>query len=83
MVCKDIAPTYISAAKLYPSCRKTLIRLDDLWKDRAKGSANYRLISCLFLIWKLAIGMLAENMYSHLERENVQESEQKVCHKWS
>ena len=27
-------------------------------------------------------GMLAEKMYSHLERENIIPSEQKGCHKW-
>ena len=50
-------------------------------KDPAKGSAvnNYRPISCLPLIWKLIIGILAEKMYSHSERENVLSSEQKGC----
>ena len=46
-------------------------------KDPAKGSAvdNYRAISCLPLMWKLITGMLAERIYSHLERENVVPSE--------
>ena len=54
-------------------------------KDLAKGSAvdNYRPISCLPLMWKLMTGMLAEKMYSHLERENVLPSEQKGCRKGS
>ena len=54
-------------------------------KDLAKGSAvdNYRPISCLPLMWKLMTGMLAEKMYSHLERENVLTSEQKECRKGS
>ena len=48
-------------------------------KDLAKSSAvdNYRPISCLPLMWKLMTGMLAERMYSHLERENILPSEQK------
>ena len=39
-------------------------------KDLAKGSAvdNYRPISYLPLMWKLMTEMLAEKMYSHLER---------------
>ena len=50
-------------------------------KDPAKGNAfdNYRPIFFLPLMWKLMTGMLAENMYSHLERENVLPSEQKEC----
>ena len=34
-------------------------------------------------MWKLMTGILAEKMYSHLERENVLPSEQKGCHKGS
>ena len=54
-------------------------------KDPAKGSAvdNYRPISCLPLMWKLMTGMLAEKMYSDLERESVLPSEQKGCRKGS
>ena len=54
-------------------------------KDLAKGSTvdNYRPISCLPLMWKLMTGMIAEKMYSHLERENVLSSEQKGCRKGS
>ena len=42
-------------------------------KDPAKGSAidNYRPLSCLPLMWKLMTGMLAEKMYSYLERQNI------------
>ena len=31
-------------------------------------------------MWKLMTEMLAEKMYSHLERQNVLPSEQKGCH---
>ena len=34
-------------------------------------------------MWKLMTGILAEKMYSHLERENVLPSEQKGCRKGS
>ena len=52
-------------------------------KDLAKGTKvdNYRPISCLPLMWKLMTVMLAEKMYSHLERENTQPFEQKGCRK--
>ena len=54
-------------------------------KDPTKGSEvdNYKPISCLPLMRKLMTGMLAERMYSHLERENVLPSEQKGCCKGS
>ena len=49
-------------------------------KGPAKGSVvdDYRPIFCVPLMWKLMTGMLAEKMYSHLERENVPPSEQKI-----
>ena len=61
--------------------RKTLL----CQKDTAKGSAfdNYRPISCLPLMWKPMTGMLAENMYNHLERENILPSQEKRCRKGS
>ena len=54
-------------------------------KDPAKGIAvdKYRPISSLPLIRKLMTGMIAEKMYSHLERENVLPPKQKGCHKGS
>ena len=54
-------------------------------KYPAKGSAGdiYRPISCLPLMWRLMIGILAEKMYSHSERENVLPSEQKGCREGS
>ena len=41
-------------------------------KDPTNGSAadNYRPISYLPLMWKMT-GIIAENMYSYLERENI------------
>ena len=81
---------YSRAAKSYPSWRKTpdwmtFGKIVMCQKDMAKGSAvdNYRPISCLPLMWKLMTGMLAEKMYSHLERENLLLSEQKECLKGS
>ncbi|XP_047479378.1 uncharacterized protein LOC125032325 [Penaeus chinensis] len=42
-------------------------------KDPAKGNAvgNYRPITCLCLMWKLLTGMIAEEMYTYLEKENL------------
>ena len=54
-------------------------------KKPTKGCAvdYYRPISWLSFMWKLLTRMLAEKMYSHLERENVLPSEQKGCRKGS
>ena len=54
-------------------------------KKPTKGCAvdYYRPISWLSFMWKLLTRMLAEKMYSHLERENVLPSEQKGCSKGS
>ena len=61
--------------------RKTVL----FQKDPAKGSAvdNCGSVSCLPLMWKLMTRMLAEKIYSYLERGNVLPSEQKVCRKGS
>ena len=54
-------------------------------KDPAKGSAveNYRPITCLPLMWKLLTGMIAEEMYTYLHRENLLPEEQKGCRRGS
>ena len=54
-------------------------------KDPAKGNAveNYRPITCLPLMWKLLTGMIAEEMYTYLERENILPEEQKGCRRGS
>ena len=48
-------------------------------KDPAKGSAvdSQKPLLFLPLMWKLMTGILAEKMYSHLEKENVLPFEQK------
>ena len=42
-------------------------------KDVSKGNAveNYRPITCLPLMWKLLPGVIAEDMYTYLEKENL------------
>ena len=54
-------------------------------KELPEGNAvhNYTPIYCLPLMWKLITRILAEKMYSHLERENVRSSEQEGCCKGS
>ena len=50
-------------------------------KDVSKGNAveNYRPITCLPLMWKLLTGVIAEDMYTYLEKENLVPNEQKGC----
>ena len=44
---------------------------------------NYRPITCLPLMWKLLIGVIAEEMYNYLEREKFLPEEQKGCKRGS
>ena len=50
-------------------------------KDPAKGSevGNYWPITCLSIMWKLFTGMIAEEMYTYLERSSLLPEEQKGC----
>ena len=52
-------------------------------KDSRKGNAvdNYRPISCLPVMWKVFSGMLAAEIYEHLEGKNLFPHEQKGCKK--
>ena len=54
-------------------------------KDPGKGNAvdNYGPISCLPVMWKVFSGMLAEEIYEHLEGKNLFQHEQKGCKKKS
>ena len=54
-------------------------------KDRSKGKdvTNFRPITCLPLLWKLLTGMLAEEIYQHLEKQELLPEEQKGCRKKS
>ena len=49
-------------------------------KDPAKGNAveNYRPITCLPLMWKLLTGMIAEEMYTYLNRESLDNVGKKI-----
>ena len=50
-------------------------------KDPKKGNAveNYRPISCLPIMWKLLTGILANEMYEFLDKNNIFPEEQKGC----
>ena len=52
-------------------------------KDPSRGNAvdNYRLISCLPLMWKLMTGTIAESIYNFLDVNDKLPVEQKGCKK--
>ena len=56
-----------------------------LQKDKSKGNvaSNYRPITCLPLMWKLLTGVIADQIYAHLDREKLLPEEQKECRKGS
>ena len=49
-----------------------------LQKDKSKGNveSNYRPITCLPM-WKLLTGVIADQMYAHLDQEKLLPEEQK------
>ena len=62
-------------------CQKDI----QLIKGNTKSNTadNYRPIRCLPLKWKLLTGVIAEEMYSYLEREKILSEEQKGCKRGS
>ena len=44
-----------------------------LQKDKSKGNvaSNYRPITCLPLMWKLLTGIIADQIYAHLDQEKL------------
>lgn len=50
-------------------------------KDKEQGSivTNFRPITCLPMMWKLLTGILSEELYTHLENNNLIPDEQKGC----
>ena len=52
-----------------------------LQKDKSKGNvtSNYRPITCFPLMWKLLTGVNADQIYVHLDQENLLPEEQKGC----
>ena len=56
-----------------------------LQKDKSKSNvaSNYRPINCLPLVCKLLTGVIAEQIYAHLDQEKLLPEEQKGCSKGS
>ena len=56
-----------------------------LQKDKSKGNvaSNYRSITCLPLMWKLLTGVIADQIYAHLDEEKLLPEEQKGNRKGS
>ena len=56
-----------------------------LQKDKSKGNvaSNYRPITCLPLMWKLLTGVIADQIYAHLDQEKLLPEEQKGYRKGS
>ena len=52
-----------------------------LQKDTSKENvaSNYRPIICLSLMWKLLTGVIADQIYAHLDEEKLLPEEQKGC----
>ena len=52
-------------------------------KDPTKGTqtSNYRLITCLPIMWKLLTGIMGDKLYQHMESNGLFVDEQKGCRK--
>ena len=56
-------------------------RINLLQKD--KSESNYKPITCLPLMWKLLLGVIADQIYGHLDQQKLLPEEQKGCRKRS
>ena len=56
-----------------------------LQKDKSKGNepSNYGRIICFSLMWKLLTGVIADQIYAHLDQEKLLSEEEKECRKVS
>ena len=56
-----------------------------LQKDKSKGNvaSNYRPKTCLPLMWKLLTGVIAYQIYAHLNQEKLLPEKQKGCRRGS
>ena len=56
-----------------------------LQKDKSKGNiaSNYRPITCFLSMWKLLSGVIADQIYGHLDQQKLLPEEQKGCRKRS
>ena len=60
-------------------------RTSMLQKDKSKGNvaSHYRPITSVPLMWKLLTGVIADQIYAHLDQEKLLPEEQKGCRKGS
>ena len=59
--------------------RTSLLQKD----NKGNVAGNYRPITCLPLMWKLLTGLIADQIYAHLDQEMLLPKEQKGCRKGS
>ena len=59
--------------------RKTSLLQEDKSKDNM--ASNYRPITCLSLMWKLLTGVIADQIYTHLDQQKLSPEEQKEYRK--
>ena len=48
-------------------------------KEKGKAASNYRVITCLPLLWKLLTGVIAEEVYGFLDTNLLLPQEQQRC----
>ena len=60
--------------------RTALLQKD---KNKRNIAGNYRPITCLPLMWKLLLGVIAYHIYGHLDHQELLPEEQKGCRKRS
>ena len=52
-------------------------------KNKENVASNYRSITCLSLMWTLLTGLIADQIYAHLDQDQLLPEEQKGCRKGS
>ena len=60
---------------------KTVLILKDI--NKGNVASNYRPITCLPLMWKLLTGIISEDIYEFLDKNDILPEEQKGCRKGS
>ena len=56
--------------------RTALLQID---KSKGNITSNHRPINCLPLMWKLLSGVIADQIYRHLDQQKLLPEEQKGC----
>ena len=56
---------------------RTALRQED--KSKGNIACNYKLITCLPLMWKRLAGVIADQIYEHLDEQKLLPEEQKGC----